>query len=87
MLGDAGESPQLSSDDETKPMIGKSPSVDGFYIGDHPNDSNSDAPSISDDYLNAQDLKKQFHDPLTRVRNVFRNINTFKMTVYPLQYW
>ncbi|CAG5079495.1 Oidioi.mRNA.OKI2018_I69.PAR.g9266.t1.cds [Oikopleura dioica] len=67
MLGDAGESPQLSSDDETKPMIGKSPSVDGFFIGDHPNDSNSDAPSISDDYLNVQDLKKQFHDPLTRV--------------------
>ncbi|CBY41951.1 unnamed protein product [Oikopleura dioica] len=65
MLGEAGASPQVSSDDETKPILGKSPSVDGFYIGDHPIDSYSDAPS--DDFLSANEAKAQFHDPLTRV--------------------
>ena len=71
MLGEAGKdaSPQVSSDDETKPMLSKSPSVGDFYIGDHPADSYSDAPS--DDYLGSNEAKMQFHDPLARVRNVF----------------
>ena len=72
MLGEAGGSPEsTSSDDETKPMLQKSPSVDGFYIGDHPTDSYSCSDAPSDDYLSANEAKMQFHDPLTRVRNVF----------------
>ena len=69
MLGDTETAP-LPSNDETKPMLGKSPSVDGFFIGDHP-DSHSEATSISDDYLNAKDSTLRFHDPLTRVRHIF----------------